>query len=56
MSVLEKGGSEVNKFEQVSSDGQQLSLARGWGQVRGGCYVLSAHVWGGLGGGGRPVQ
>ena len=28
MSVLE-GGPQVNKFEQVSSDGHQMSLARG---------------------------
>ena len=29
MSVLVEGGPQVNKFEQVSSDGHQMSLAVG---------------------------
>ena len=38
--ALERGGHQVNKFEQVSSDDHQMSLARGWVCQKGlGWYV-----------------
>ena len=33
--ALGRGGHQVNKFEQVSSDDHQMSLARGWYLRRG---------------------
>ena len=41
-----EGGPQVNKFEQVSSDGYHMSLARG--QTGGGC-PMSAVKGGGWG-------
>ena len=46
MSALVRVGPEVNKFEQVSSDGQQMSLAGGPGP----CH-MSSHDVGGAGAG-----
>ena len=41
------GGPEVNKFEQVSSDGYQMSLGGTWGAKsgRGCCPVGSNASW-----------
>ena len=40
------GGPQVNKFQQVSSDGHQMSLTKGPGQEpRGPCTVRSHASW-----------